>query len=172
VTELYVPLLDLAKEKWGNAAITSPKHNGIGSSLNHALAKVDDLWLYTTDDWLLTDTLDLDQAVRLVRNGYDYVRVGPVHPNLECVTRFQVGLGWWLELLNTDGYTFATRPFLATKVFYNKIGAFLESANSYVVEKDYSLRCARHKHGLNMAATQLHGPWCHIGDYNVGEVGP
>lgn len=168
-TELYMPLMDLAKDKWGQSAMSSPKHNGIGSSLNYALHEIDDIWMYTTDDWLLLDDLNLDMAVKILNLEHDYVRIGPVHPNLECVTRFQQGIGWWLELMNTSGFAFATRPFIATKRFYNKIGPFLEGANSYVVEQDYALRCSRNRYVLNMAATMLHGPWEHIGDYNVGE---
>lgn len=165
---VYSDVLEIASKRWQKASLLTGEHNGIGSSLNRALKEVDDLWLYTVDDWVLTEDLELDSAVRLLRSGYDYVRLGPIHPNLECVTRFQVGIGYWLDLCNTGGYAFATRPFLATKAFYEKVGPFLEGDNSYVTEQDYALRCAR-KPALKMATIELNGPWTSIGDdYPVG----
>lgn len=168
--QVYAEHLEVGlRSCWLNVELSTHSHNGIGSSLNHALKQVDDLWLYTVDDWVLTDILDIDNAIGLLRSGYDYVRLGPIHPNLECVTRFQVGIGYWLDLCNTGGYAFATRPFLATKAFYEKIGPFLEGANSYVTEQDYALRCAR-KPALKMASIALGGDWEPIGDdYPVGK---
>lgn len=167
--QVYADVVEDAVKHWYSGGLISGPHNGIGSSLNRALKEVDDLWLYTVDDWELEELLDLDNAVRLLRSGYDYVRLGPIHPNLECVTRFQVGIGYWLDLCNTGGYSFATRPFLATKEFYNKVGPFLEGASSYVTEQDYALRCAR-KPALKMATIELGGPWETIGDdYPVGK---
>jgi len=146
-------------------------HGGIGASLNRALATVarDELWLYITDDWELQDSLSLSKAVWLIREeDYDFVRLGPIHPNLSCTTKFTVGPGWWLHLNFGDGFVFGTRPFLASKRFYEKVGPFLEGVDAYVCERDYSDRCNAHG-GLRAAALNLVGPWEHIGEYEVGD---
>jgi len=63
---------------------------------------------------------------------------------------------------------FGTRPFLASKRFYEKVGPFLEGVDAYVCERDYSDRCNAHG-GLRAAALNLVGPWEHIGEYEVGD---
>src|SRR6266498_3259504 len=57
--------------------VTGP-HNGIGASLNRALMEIKD-WpvLYTVDDWVLTEPLDLTLPLWLLENDYSYVRLGP-----------------------------------------------------------------------------------------------
>jgi hypothetical protein len=89
-------VLASATYEWGQTALYSPsEHNGIGASLNRALDLVDSLWMYTTDDWLLTKQLSLTGPTRLLTGlGYDVVRLGPVHPDLTCVTRFTTGVRW------------------------------------------------------------------------------
>lgn len=149
---------------------TCSYHHGIGASLNTALEQVQDLWMYTTDDWLLTAELDLDGPAYLLRQGYDVVRLGPVHPDLQCVTRFQAGLGWWLDLNQQyGGFAFATRPFLATKDWYLRMGPFDEGLNSYETERLYAERVAHSTSKLAYwGGVDLAGPWEHIGTVNVG----
>jgi hypothetical protein len=159
-----------------DVSIVTGPHGGIGASLNRALARVahNELWLYTTDDWELQDSYDrgsinLDKAIWLIREEeYDFVRLGPIHPNLPCFTKFTVGPGWWLHLEFGSGFVFGTRPFLASKRFYEKVGPFLEGVDAYVCERDYSDRCNMHN-GLRAAALNLVGPWEHIGEYEVGD---
>jgi hypothetical protein len=156
-----------AVSKWahGEWKITSGAHGGIGTSLNRAIP-AGEPWLYTTDDWLLTGPLDIRQAMQLT-HLYDLVRIGPVHPNLLCRTRFQQNIGWWLELDSTEGgFVFATRPFVAAPSMRMLVGDFDEGLNSYEVERLYALRFAAA--GARAAAVTLHGPWRHIGDYEVG----
>lgn len=157
---------------WENDALhTRSYHQGIGASLNTALEQVSNMWLYTTDDWELTGLLDLDGPSRLLAQGYDLVRLGPVHPDLQCVTRFQVGLGWWLDINQQyGGFAFATRPFLATKQFYEKVGPFDVKQNSYETERLYAERIAR-RADIKLAywgGVDLSGPWQHLGLVEVG----
>jgi hypothetical protein len=164
---------------WGDecSSWTRTERKGIGASLNKALATIDDKWLYITDDWLLTDTLNLNVPCRLIdEQQYDLVRLGPPHPNLRCMTRFCQGLGWWLDIDPTfGGFAFATRPFLASKDFYHICGPFVEGANAYVVEQDYAVRVAelgRARIAYYDASFNQGGPWRHIGKYEVGRVQP
>lgn len=162
-----------------NVTVVGGPRAGIGGSLNRAIQATvldSDLWLYTTDDWLLTERLDLTQPVRLMREaGYGYVRLGPPHPNVRTHTAFMQGLGWWLNLSTDDGgFVFATRPFLCTLDFYKRTGSFLENCDSYVCERDYADRVNRLWAG-GLAETvhgSLEGPWEHIGVENVGERYP
>lgn len=157
--------------------VVTGRHNGIGASLNRALANVGEgeLWMYTTDDWELLSPYDMRGRVNLdlarwliLEEGYDFVRLGPIHPNLRCVTKFTAGQGWWLHLEFGEGFVFGTRPFLASKHFYRAVGPFLEGVDAYVCERDYSDRCNAHG-GLRAAALNLVGPWEHIGEYEVGD---
>jgi hypothetical protein len=163
-------LLAYSVRYWNSAVHTRSYHNGIGASLNAALDKVSDVWLYTTDDWELQSALNLDGPLHLLRQGYDLVRLGPVHPDLCCTTRFQQGIGWWLDLLpHYGGFAFATRPFLATKDFWKKIGPFDEGLNSYETERLYAERVARSTSKLAYwGGIDLAGPWEHIGLVEVG----
>lgn len=152
---------------------------GIGGSLNRALKLVgpDDLWLYTTDDWDLVEEYPLGQGVRLIRdNAYHYVRLGPPHPNIHAQIKFQEKLGWWLHLQTYSGFVFATRPFLATRTFYEGIGPFKEDCDSYACERDYADRVNNNPSANNVMAEvvcgSLEGPWQHIGEVNVGERYP
>lgn len=156
---------------WSEIGSTNANRRGIGASLNLALEQVskDDLWMYTTDDWLLTHEFDIVRARKLINQGYDLVRVGPVHPNLSCTTMFNNRVGWWLDINpHNGGFAFGTRPFIATKEFYEKVGPFDEGLNSYEVERLYCERVA--KTNARIAALWLHGPWLHIGDYAVGHM--
>lgn len=155
---------------------------GIGGSLNRALntfVQAQDIWLYTTDDWVLTQEYDLTQAVKLIREcDYNYVRLGPPHPDTCALVKFRVGVGWWLEL-NPEGpgFVFATRPFLATRYFYETVGAFNENCDSYVCERNYSDRVFMVGHNLKhdmaeVVSGSLEGPWEHVGVENVGERYP
>lgn len=156
--------------------VTGP-HNGIGASLNRALSYVapGQPWIYTTDDWKLPDPnddsfyegLNLGQALQLIQR-YDIVRLGPVHPNLKCTTKFEVGVGWWLEIdSRQEGYPFGTRPFLANYNVIRALGAFPEGTDSYVFENWFNQRCQ--DIGFSLASVALHGPWEHIGEYEVGD---
>lgn len=163
--------------QWQSITVGGPRV-GIGGSLNRALNAVadDELWLYTTDDWVLTSRYDLTQAVRLLREtgDYDYVRLGPPHPNVGATIKFQQGLGWWLALHRKEGLAFGTRPFLATKSFYYQVGPFKEQCDAYECEKDYAERLS-HLHGPGLAevvCSSLEGPWQHIGHAEVGDVYP
>lgn len=158
--------------KWGSQATYScSHHNGIGASLNLALAKVKDLWLYTTDDWQLNKDLNLDKAVKLIKqNSYDYVRLGPLHPNLECRTRFQEQIGWWLEVDQGVGFAFATRPFLSNLDLFNIAGRFAEGMNSYEVERLYAEQFHSGRIISRFAGYLSDGEeWTHLGKYTVGE---
>lgn len=152
-------------------------HNrkGIGGSLNGALGPggvSTPMWLYITDDWVLTEYLDLTGPIALIAQcGYDYVRLGPIHPNLECTVKFQAGIGWWLHLhQEAGGFAFATRPFLASRRFYETIGRFIEKQDSYVTEEDYAKRVAASGEVrlAQWGGITLHGPWEHIGEIEVG----
>jgi glycosyltransferase involved in cell wall biosynthesis len=172
-----VDLCNRATAVWKNeSTYTITKRQGIGASLNAALregVKDTALWMYITDDWCLTDTLPLAQAIALLTDfGYDMVKLGPIHPNLLSQTRFDLSIGWWLDLFNTTGFVFATRPFLATKEFWYKVGPFDEKLNAYETERLYSERVHRDPR-LKMAQTgdiTLLGPWRHIGEYEVGTI--
>jgi hypothetical protein len=157
---------------WERQIVTGP-HDGIGASLNRALLEVK-TWpvMYTTDDWLLTEPLDLTLPLLLLEYGYDIVRLGPIHPNLYCVTKFTQHWGWWLHVSTLSGYAFATRPFLANKMFFDKIGPWKEGVDSYAAEVDYSARVQEYAGdglGIQIAAINLAGPWEHIGEYEVGD---
>jgi len=150
--------------------MTTGKRLGIGGSLNRVLSIVNNPWMYTTDDWFLTEKLDLTNPLKLLSRGYDFVRLGPVHPNLLCETKFD-GY-WWLDVSTVTGFAFATRPFLATKEFYDRIGPFKEHVNAYDTERDYSDRVTAKKAKVAYSDVSLSGPWEHIGDYEVGTLYP
>lgn len=153
--------------EWGFRYVTGP-HNGMGASLNRALRLVEGDWLYTTDDWLLTGPLDLELPLWLLSEGYDLVRVGPPHPNVHCVTSFQQGHGWWLDIdVRSNQYACATRPFVAAPSLMRKIGPWTEGVDSYQAEVDFGLACQRSN--VKAAQVTLHGPWEHIGEYEVGD---
>lgn len=146
-------------------------HQGIGASLNLAITSADDIWMYTTDDWLLTGKLNLDGPVALLETrDYDLVRLGPIHPNLECVSRFDQNIGWWLDIhQHYGGFAFATRPFIAKRAMFEKIGPFDECTNSYETERLYAERVSKSTARLAYwGGVDLAGPWEHIGDVNVG----
>lgn len=175
----YFPALDELIREWdrGTAQFVTGPHNGIGASLNRALAALapDEPWVYTTDDWLLNDMLSLELPLWLLEAGYDLVRLGPIHPNLMCETKFTAGHGWWLDLKinGHSGFTFATRPFLAAPSMVRKLGLFNEGFNAYETERLYAGRC-HSRDDLSFAAINLAGPWDHIGEFEVGDrdVGP
>lgn len=109
-----------------NAEMISGPHNGIGSSLNRALVRSqNNVWMYITDDFLLTKPLDLDKPLALINAGYDYVRL-LIHPDLECRTKFAINLGWYLELKTDNGYVVATRPFLMTNAMTHELAKYNE----------------------------------------------
>lgn len=150
---------------------SNARHRGIGASLNKALSIVGEYWFYTTDDWKLTEKLYLASAIKLINLGYDVVRMGPIHPNLKCQTKFNTDIGWWLDISTETGYAFATRPFLAAKSLVEKIGPFDEGLNAYDTERLYAERVSRRK-VIQIASDgniSLPGPWCHIGEYEVGD---
>lgn len=164
-------IMRLSETGWSASSYSNSAHRGIGASLNTAVGKgVLGTWMYTTDDWVLEAPLCLDGPAKLLSMGYDLVRLGPVHPDLQCVTRFQAGLGWWLDLLPAyGGFAFATRPFLATKSFWEKIGPFDEGLNSYETERLYAEKVAKSTVKLAYwGGVSLSGPWCHVGIENVG----
>ena len=166
-------LASWASERWlTRSTMTNSLHQGIGASLNRSLAKtVDDLWMYTTDDWLLTAPLDVTPAIKLLtRYGYDYVRLGPIHPHLQCSTEFNTDVGWWLRIHQRwGGFNFATRPFIASRYFYQEVGPFKEMVDSYECEVDYSER-VNMKESLKLGCLPDIGGacWQHIGEVNVG----
>lgn len=169
-TQTLAPMARLVLPEWKRAnAVTGP-HNGIGASLNRAFSTFEGPWMYTTDDWVLTDDLDLTLPLWLLDEGYDLVRLGPLHPNLACSTRFEAGHGWWLDIDPwSNEFVFGTRPFLASSRLLSKIMPMLEGADSYAFEKWFCSVC-RHA-GISVAATTLHGPWETIGDdYPVGHL--
>lgn len=161
---------DLIVMGWKDSASTWSQHKGIGASLNMALYHVRDTWMYTTDDWQLLRPLNLNGPLKLLGLGYDLVRLGPIHPDLQCVTRFNSNVGWWLDLLPSyGGFAFATRPFVAKKEFWKKVGPFDEGLNSYETERRYAERVANSTCKLAYwGAVNLAGPWEHIGIENVG----
>lgn len=153
--------------------ISSGKRSGIGASLNRALEQIgnDDLWLYTTDDWYLTKELDLAGPVKLLRDrDYDLVRLGPIHPGLHCIVRFEENLGWWLDLQqHYGGFAFGTRPFIARKSLIDKVGNFDEYLNAYETERLYAERVAKSVVKLAYwGGVDLSGPWEHLGVVEVG----
>lgn len=167
-------ILQSASQRWGRKSTkTNARRGGIGASLNAALNYIDDdLWLYTTDDWLLTRRLDLTKALKLLEIGYDYVRLGPIHPHLACATEFNTDIGWWLRIHQKfGGFAFATRPFLATKRFYTRVGPFRERVDSYVCERDYADRVSEID-TLSLAAVNLAGPWDNLAydDPSIGII--
>lgn len=150
------------------ASFTTIKHNGIGASLNAAVAHMSSPWMYTTDDWALEGQLDLDMPLWLLSQGYDVVRLGPIHPNLRCITRHHAGM-WWLDIDTAyGGFAFATRPFLAAPSLIAKVGLFDEGVNAYEAERLYAERCR--DANVRIAAINLLGPWNHIGEYEVGHL--
>lgn len=167
----------IAHTAWGTKTVaTVVNRGGIGASLNKALEQVGvvENWMYITDDWVLTKPLDIAPAWKLTREfGYDYVRLNPLHPNLHCQTQFAQNVGWWLRLEQSKGgFAFATRPFLATKKFYETVGPFVEDRNAYDTEADYASRVAA-RNDLRLAALlDMHGPWQHIGKQEVGKIEP
>lgn len=167
----------IATERWDTpTTVTQANRKGIGGSLNLALKEIDfaEFWMYSVDDWVLTQPLDLEPALRLIREGgVDYVRLNPMHPNLVCTTKFNETLGWWLDIHHgMGGFSFATRPFIATKNFYKIIGPFKEGVNAYEMEQDYAERVSTIKE-INLAALiDLHGPWKHVGVQEVGRISP
>ena len=159
--------------------VTGGERVGLGGSLNRALGLVEgsDLWMYTTDDWLLTEMYNLRQAVQLlVEDGYDCVRLGPPHPNVAGQIKFRQGIGWWLELWPRCGYyTFATRPFVANRNFFDTVGPFKEQCDAYAMEKDYAERVVEDWYRVSMAEVvngSLEGPWKHVGEVEVGDRWP
>lgn len=161
---------NLARENHWGATVTSTAHIGIGGSLNHAMRIVEDLWMYISDDWLLTQPLLINDAVKLIESeGYDLVRLLPIHPNLRCTTKFNEEYGWWLDIEVPSPYAFATRPFIATKQFYERIGPFRENTDAYETERDYAERV--NQAGAKIAAkVDLHGQWCHVGLLESGKI--
>lgn len=170
----YDSLVACANYYFGRHNVThsQTQRRGIGGSLNQALRQINTDWMYTTDDWLITSAVDLRPVRVLIDQfGYDIVRLGPIHPNLACWTRFNTLAGWYLELDQTKGgFAFATRPFIATKNFYNTVGPFKENVDAYVTERDYSDRVAVSQ--VKLAAINLLGPWQHIGEVEVGTIDP
>jgi len=168
-------MLYKASELWESiASVSDSEHHGIGASLNKALTALreqDNYWMYITDDWVLTRELNLDGPIKLMRvYGYDLVRLGPIHPDVTCVSRFSSDIGWWLDLhQHYGGFAFATRPFVATKDFWAKIGPFDENLNSYETERLYAERVAKWPVKLAYwGGVDLAGPWQHVGDVCVG----
>lgn len=155
---------------WSSCVAETGPHNGIGASLNRALRWVVGPWIYTTDDWLLTEPLDLELPLWLLTQGYDLVRLGPIHPNLWCRTTFTAGHGWWLDLdVQQDNlYVCATRPFLAGASLMAKIGPWLEGVDAYAAEYAFGVRCRAND--VRAAAINLAGPWEHIGEFEVGDL--
>lgn len=168
--QLLVTANDAKYDKWHGNSYVNSGHRGIGASLNRAMKQVKDYWVYTTDDWILTHPLNLDGPLRLLRQDYDLVRLGPVHPDLQCVTRFDSSIGWWLDLRQEyGGFCFSTRPFVATKAFWEKVGPFDEGLNSYETERLYAERVGKSTSKLAYwGAVNLAGPWEHIGLECVG----
>lgn len=170
----WVPnIMFAAYSKWRTQSVlcTGPRA-GLGGSLNRALTKYvkDDLWMYITDDWLLTAPLDLSQAHYLLHRNYDLVRIGPIHPWLHCQALYDV-CGWRLDLDASEDFAFATRPFVAAPSLVRRVGPFNEGVDAYYTEKLYSDRCKAVAEQLKFAydgSIGLHGPWLHIGDVQVG----
>lgn len=150
---------------------------GIGGSLNLAMQHIadDELFFYITDDWELTNYIDLSVPARLIRDlNYDYVRVGPIHPNLVCATRYEQGYDFWLELQpQYGGFCFATRPFLARKRFYDVVGPFEEYLDAYDTERLYAEKVKQEYSQVKLAHVgDLTGCFQHIGKFPVGKIQP
>lgn len=163
-------IMQRASEYWEeHSTLTDANRNGIGGSLNMAMDYIpnDGVWMYTTDDWMLTEYLNLDGPLHLLDMGYDLVRLGPIHPDLHCITRFSQTVGWWLDIQSHyGGFAFATRPFVAKRKL---AGPFDEGLNAYETERLYAGRVA--KSTLKLAywgGVTLPGPWKHIGNECVG----
>jgi hypothetical protein len=166
-------VVKVTKDHYGTLSVaTSFAHRGIGASLNTALQTSvnTNYWMYTTDDWRLIDKLNLNLAFKLLNAGYDLVRLGPIHPNLSCETKFNVDNGWWLDVHNSSGYAFATRPFVATKAFYNRIGQFDEMPGAYETERLYAERVNKSKARIACYPDIAGSCWSHIGEFEVGRV--
>lgn len=153
---------------------------GIGASLNRALGYLPDdtLWFYITDDWELRAPLDLTGPAKLIRDvGYDYVRVGPIHPNLNATVRYRdEELQYYLQLHpEHGGFCFATRPFLTSKWFWQNIGPFDEYKDAYDTERMYAERVTKNAVHVTLAYYGLldtREQWKHIGEYEVGHIKP
>lgn len=174
-------LLREAKVGWHTEGDwTNAERGGIGASLNRAIEQQapDELLMYMTDDWMLTEPLDLAPAIMLINDfKYDLVRLSPIHPDLQCQTKHHLPIGWWLHLhMHSPGYVFATRPFLATTGFFDHVGPFQEGLDAYDTERAYNdLVKARGSHSrllIAQADTGLAGPWKHLGEYEVGHIQP
>lgn len=155
------------------ASMTNAERKGIGGSLNLALDNISErIWMYTTDDWDLTERFDISAAIALIEHlGYDYVRLGPIHPHLMCSAEFNQEIGWWLRIHQKwGGYAFATRPFVATKEFFYNVGRFEERSTSYSCETEYNERVSKLEHLKLACLPDISGKmWRHIGIQNVGE---
>lgn len=168
-------LMNRSCRAWGTQpSFSDAERHGIGASLNRAMEWVEngDLFFYITDDWCLTRHLYLDRAAAFIRRlNYDIVRLGPIHPNLACTTRFDSELGWWLDIhQSAGGYAFATRPFLASRRLIIKCGSFLENADAYDTERVYAEKVR--DSDVRIASINMRGPWRHIGEYEVGKIQP
>lgn len=166
----FAALRYVQDNKW-DGLITNALRSGVGGSMNLALSHVQGNWIYTVDDWMLERELNIEKAQALLQ-WHDCVRIGAIHPNVTCYARFNEQWGWWLELDQAKGgFVFATRPFIATKAFYEKIGPFRDKCTSYDVETDYAMRISssdtRIAHVSNYG---LEGPFVHIGE-NVNSIG-
>lgn len=156
----YVPMASI---------ITGP-NAGVGASINRALLFLQShwnheewAWIYMPDDLLLTKSIDLTQAIKLLEIGYDFVRLDLPHPNLLCKTKFQQDIGWWLDLDLRCEYSFATRPTLISSELTHKFGGFKEFADSYEVELDYSHRVSDHQLYIAGAIScDLGNAWQHL----------
>lgn len=167
----------MASLAWGTTAVISTvNRKGIGGSLNAALQQLDpfEFWMYSTDDWVLERPLNIEPALKLIREeAYDYVRINPLHPNLLAWTRFRVDIGWWLELVQSrGGFAFATRPFIANRQFYTTVGPFDEYLDAYETERLYAVRTSAAQTVKLGALVDMHGSWLHIGEQQVGKLMP
>lgn len=168
-------LLELLCKHIGNKTVyTRTERKGIGGSLNKALDYVTTpYFMFTTDDWLLRRTLDLAQALQLLQThslNYTMVRLGPLHPNLKCWTMFNREIGWWLDVDCSEGYAFATRPFVAKTQWFQD-NPFDENLDAYETERMYSDKFQKQ---MRIAAyPDISGAcWKHIGEYEVGHIDP
>lgn len=171
--EFVRDLATMAMTVWPRrASFTNAQRHGIGGSLNLALDAIfEKIWMYTTDDWELVQQFDIASAILLIEHlGYDYVRLGPIHPHLMCSAEFNQEIGWWLRIHQKwGGYSFATRPFVATKEFYYNVGRFLEDADAYACETDYNERVCALEHLKLACLPDISGKmWRHIGVQSVG----
>lgn len=159
-------LMVRACNAWGTQPSFSDSGGaGLGAALNRAMEWVEpgDLWAYIPDDWCLTRHLYLDRAALFVRvGGYDMVRLGPIHPDLACTTKYDATLGWWLEIHQSiGGLAFAMRPFLATPRLVVKCGEFPEVKPWEYVEMAYAARIENSD--IKIASINMRGPWKHLG---------